>query len=363
MTKLPFRVPVEDSAASAATAAPVQSQHSSMSATGSSATQQQHSDRTGAGRGEESFESSRLATSIVFLCALIIGGALTFAGLAIEAPGAATLKLVALFLGALGTTVLISGGLSVIYDWILRRRLINDNAKIMASVVDDALTRIVRTEMGPEINSAISRNMPAKYRNLAKAGVDDAFSSLHVGRWKDKIRKLSGTHIRILKMYIPDITEIEDVLFEAIQSRRCSAQVLLLNPESDEVLEKRAACLHDMDAAAIKDRINSNIRRITSIWKRLDSSRRHALELRLHSSFVAASLHGQGDEFTMGLYLRGRTATQGVQLRVRGAGKELFQHLSYHFAEEWEAARVYDFPSGTLHPLAPVQEQRRQLED
>lgn len=292
--------------------------------------------------------ASRLSTALILLVALIFGVGLTFAAFAIQAPTERTLNLLVLLLNALGTTIIVSGSLSVIYDWVLRRKFLIDNASIVETVIREVMDGSVKNTLAQAIDSSISNKMPSKYTNLSHAGIDDAFSSLHVGRWKQKLRKLSGFPIRVLKIYIPDMREIEPELFWAIQHQCCSAQILLLNPASEEVLEKRAQCLHNTTADDIRRQITENIRVLQSIWLRLTPDRQHALQLRLHTSFVAVSLHGQAEEFTVGLYLRGRTATQGVQIRVRGAGKELFQHLHQHFEQEWTDARCYDFATGSL---------------
>lgn len=160
--------------------------------------------------------------------------------------------------------------------------------------------------------------MPQRYAHIKQAGIVDAYQSLEIDKLKESIDRTSNSEIKICKMWIPSLHRLEQSLLRAIEFGNCTVRIVLLDPSAQDVLVKRADALgryHRADDAA--RRIRENIEVIRSIHERLEGRGlpKDRLQLRLFNGFFGVSLHGYGDILVVGLYLHGRLATEGMQIK------------------------------------------------
>lgn len=287
----------------------------------------------------EKADLSKLERETYVLRAAIIGILLFVVGLLITylAYGATT-EPTRSFFGALGSTFIVSGVLSWAYELSLRQNFLAIARRTVTAAIQ---------ESGPSsLRAVIQESMPQRYANIKQAGIVDAYQSLEIDKLKQSIEAARGAQIVICKMWMPSFHRLEQSILRAVESGGCTVRIVLLDPTAHEALHKRSSSLpryHRAEDAARK--IRDNIEIILAIQERLTERKLNAktlLQLRLYSGFVGVSMHGIGDVFVVGLYLHGRLATEGMQIKVSGSTHPFYHELREHFEAVWRHSKDYD---------------------
>jgi hypothetical protein len=198
-------------------------------------------------------------------------------------------------------------------------------------------------EMKKTVEAVIIQQMPSRYTNIRHSGIVDSYESLNIEKLKERLNSAHNTEIRIHKIWMPGIEYLKDTLTDAIEKRGCEVKILLLNPDSKEAIEKRAAATKYLGHDSFVSIIRLNIELLESMRRQLSQNKRDKLQLRLHSSFIAVSMIGYGETILVGFYLRNRIATAGTQLKVCDASRYFHIELSNHFNTEWDLAIAYNW--------------------
>lgn len=222
-------------------------------------------------------------------------------------------------------TVSAISSISLVYEFWLRKKFVEE----MRQTVDDV----------------IREQMPSRYSNMRDSGIVDAYERLDREKLIRRFKNLRGTTIRIHKIFMLDLDDFESVFIDVIKNRDCEVEIMLLNPESKASIEKRVLAVPYRKFETYVSHINMNIEVAESIYRKLPEDKRSKFRLRLHDSFVGVSMIGWKGELIVGLYLQGRSATDGTQLKVTGESHFFYHELLDHFEKEWEKATPYPFPN------------------
>ena len=214
---------------------------------------------------------------------------------------------------------------------------------IVGYLYELVLRRTFLIQMIESVQSAIDEVLPPSITHVRDSGIVDVYEEIQIEKLKNRISSLEGVDIRILKIWIPEIHLLKETFHKAISERGCKVRILLLHPDSREAIDKRTSVLPRMPTDLVSDHIQHNISIIESIRDGLGDDYKQNLSLKLHKSFIAVSMYGYSDNWIVGLYLSGRAATNGMQIKVHGATSTIYQELNRHFEEEWRRAGSVDY--------------------
>lgn len=281
-------------------------------------------------------EILNLRIVVVHFFLLFVGGVLVHLGI-----GSAEQTKLDSTLYAIGISVCTIGLISLVNDLIAKRSFLNMAREIVDSVVRDSAPRLETL-----FERVVKASMPPRYLNIKDVGIIDAYTRLDIEMVREKIESSCDTEIRIMKIWFPNLYSLESALIKAIETGGCTVKIMLLDPDAEgalEAIKKRSLRLPYYDEDDVLGQIRKNIKVIESIRERLQEDSRGRLKFKLANSFIAASLYGYGETFVLGLYLSGKLATEGVQVKVAGSGHSFYSQIDRHFKSEWEEARDY-FP-------------------
>ena len=189
----------------------------------------------------------------------------------------------------------------------------------------------------------MARELPPAIENIKNFGLTDIYEDLDDKILKDRLMEVKDRRIKIIKIWMPYIETICHALIDAINNRGCKFHVMLLDVDSSEAIGARVKSLaekQNITEQYIKDHIRLNEDRIIGLLEKIHPDKRDKLILKTFNSFVAVSMIGFGDTYWVGLYLRGRYATEGMILKFESSHKPSFREMDDHFKGEWEAARL-----------------------
>jgi len=269
-------------------------------------------------------DDSKLAIQFTYIGMMAIGLTGLLAGVIIDSKNETTGLLSALLnnIGTtiinLSTTILTIGLVTMFFEWKLRQRFMKRISNEFESIIDD--------------------KMPERYDRLTKSGIIDGFEELEFSKLRDRLDNAKNCDIIFYKMWISNIDDIEKSLERAVGQNGCTVRILLLDPECDSTITARAKVLDGRTPEMIKEAIQSNIKVIKSIIKRLDESCKTKIELKTHQSFIPCSMIAIGEVISLGLYLNDQLSTQGIHIRFAGKTRTHPQALFSHFENEWSQA-------------------------
>jgi hypothetical protein len=285
---------------------------------------------------------SRTKLLIVLAFTAFLGLVIMTASLLLKSQPTELKDLTENFLHLLGTTIFVAVCLSVIHEFYLKEVSLQDTKGVVEQVAQ-AVGAKSATELRAMIKEEIEASMPPRYINIKDVGIVDAYTELQIDRWRKKIENVSKTDIRMLKMWVDDFYAFQTALHSAVAARECTVRIMLIDPSNTEAIKKRASCIPNLTAEHIQQEVILNLRTLFSTWEKLPADKKPKFQIKLHSSFIAVSLYGVADELVFGLYLHGRLATQGTQIKVHGGGHALYDELDLHFENEWANAIPFSF--------------------
>lgn len=266
-------------------------------------------------------------------------------------------EIVVFSVGSLGTTAFTIGVISFLYEVLLRKSFVEVlEGKLTEVLLKEETTFINKFEtnfkndkqelldaFNKELSHTIAESVPAKYQNIKRVGIVDAYDFLELEKLRQKIERLENTEFKILKMWTPTLNLLESNIIQAIEERNVLFKINLLSPNAKEAIAKRASSLKDYDSEQIVMEIIKNLRRCKSIYKRINN--KSNLQVRLYDTFISIPLYGYGTSYIMGLYLHNRLSEEGVQIKVSSVGSKLFKKLDEHFNSVWDVSQIIDFES------------------
>ncbi len=191
----------------------------------------------------------------------------------------------------------------------------------------------------------LKQNIPTFLNRVIESGIVDVSDGLNMDELKTVIDNVHDTTIKFLKIWIPELSRLEQALIDAINNRNCKVVIILLDPNSSAIIKRVPMILMYNRIEDVRSQIYLNINVIKSIYERLEPKKRKNLELRIHDSFVAISLIGYGCTYLQGNYIHGRIATSGQILKVESSGviKKYYRELNEHFKIQYKHSVPYDF--------------------
>jgi hypothetical protein len=233
-----------------------------------------------------------------------------------------------------------------IYERVLRNNFLAEmKEKIDESIKERSpeLTEIIESN----IEKTISNHIPKYLSKIQESGIYNVYNELDYAEVISKLKKVKNTKIRILKIWIPSVELVCSCLKDAIINRNCTVEIILLNENCSEALEKRGKH-YGYDLQTIKNHITDNIRELEDLYNCLPVELQTKIQLRLHEDFICVSLLGMENYFYTGLYLHGRVATLGTQIKVHGRGNFFYDEIYRHFKYQWtHGSEIYEFKSLT----------------
>lgn len=254
---------------------------------------------------------------VAFLLLIVFGASLIFISKRIKDPNS-ELHFMLHELGILFVTIV---PMILIYERILRNSFLS--------------------EMGEKMNDVIKENIPESIERIRESGLCDVTGKLRYETVLKQLDQTSNAKFRILKIWIPSFELLHDALLDAIVKRQCEVEILLLHPHCTEAIEKRSKA-YNQDLSRVQSHITNNLRDLMELYRQLPAEYKNKLTVKLHRDFISLSLLGVDNTFYAGLYLHGRVATEGTQLRVKGKGTPFYTELYKHFKYQWKNAEVVD---------------------
>ena len=215
---------------------------------------------------------------------------------------------------------------------------------IISLVYEYWLRKSFLKAMSYEVDKVIKMRMPPRYSHLRELGIVDAYENLDVEKLRKKLKTRKEETIKILKMWMPDVTLLGAALIEAVDKGNCDIQIILLDPDAISAIEARVGILERYSVEDYRERIISDLKELKRIKKDLEKlGKGENLIIKTHKSFVATSMVGWDGTFIFGLYLHDRIATHGSQIKVCETGKVFYDRLQEHFQKMWNNAETFDF--------------------
>jgi hypothetical protein len=229
------------------------------------------------------------------------------------------------------------------------------------------LRLVMHNEMAKTTTEAVKKSLPDSYKNIMKYGITDLYDGLSAGTLRENLELAPAkSEITVNNIYIPDFKfgfKYKTIFIDALVQKKSNLKILLCDFDATELLEKRAKSTAFSSLAEYQQGIRNNLNFIHSIWRELaDANLRDKISVRLHNDFVSISSWGFGDFYIIGNYLFGRSAVQGVQIKVKrdtlDGPSELFTDLDQSFQLQWKSAyKQVNFSEDdyTIEPRSPEQ--------
>lgn len=235
-------------------------------------------------------------------------------------------------IGVLGVTIT---PILFIYERALRVHLLNEMTSALKDIINEAAIK-------EDILQFLKKSQSDVFNNLIESGMSDAFIRLDPSHLEKRLLANKG-EIKVSKIWMPYVNQNLDInVFVTSIENGCNYKFVLWDPEMDEALIRRARASKSYDLTKYKRHIVDNIDFLQTLWVELKKKgKEDKLELRLHNDFIAASLIGFDEYFLLGLYLNGRIATNGMQLKIdrdTKNGSAFYKELNNHFNIQWKDA-------------------------
>jgi hypothetical protein len=205
----------------------------------------------------------------------------------------------------------------------------------------------MRAEMAITTTEAVKESLPDSYKNIMKYGITDLYDGLTVGTLRSSVEQTSaGAVITVNNIYIPDFKfgfKYESIFIDAIKLKHCALNIVLCDMEATDLLQRRADSTAFSSLSEYQLGIKNNLDFLHSIWLRLDNAgQRDKISVRLHDNFISIPSWGFGDSYIIGNYLFGRSAVQGIQIKIKkdtlDGKSELFRDIEQNFTLQWKRA-------------------------
>lgn len=266
----------------------------------------------------EEYKSDRLVsrineykTIIIALIVVILGAIILAVSFFIEVSAGVSELLI-----TIGTVLIPSGFVSLIYEYSLRRTFLIEMRNIMMECMKQQFG------FASELQDL---GIVKFHRALPTDVIVKGFSN-------------SQNCIKILQTWTPDIVPIEQSFCDAAK-RGCSIQILFLNPESP-LAKNRAADLGYSDISSVITNINSTIAELVRFCDTNQIS--NHVKIRLYDSTPTFSLYIFDNTAFLGIFWRRTMAISGFQMEIKGPNSSIWQFIDRQFSYIWKEAEPLD---------------------
>jgi hypothetical protein len=283
----------------------------------------------------------RRINNLFFMTGLILVGVLAIlVGLGAFEEG----SLLYLFFVHGGTALVPVGLCSILYDSLLRQTQMSEMKESVQEAIDNL-----------DIPAQVAEVMPNRYTHIRSAGISDAYPQGDLAGFETELRALHHAEIRILGIYLENDARICNAIKEAVETRGCSAKIILWDPRETDALAKRAASLKSQSNTDMVDNIKRSLKSIVNTQKRMSPAHANNIEVKLHQSFIGVAMMGFPGAYHVGFYLRERLVSFGTHIKVIDATRYFYQELDLHFKSQWEDPTNVLFEASLLDKLYALQ--------
>ena len=219
-----------------------------------------------------------------------------------------------------GTVLLTSGLLGVLYQYTIRRSFVTE--------VENRLRQIINERF-------------ESLEDQRTAGVERIYEGLPIDAMKKGFED-AEREVRILQTWTGNIDTIRESLCVAAAKENCKVRVLLLHPDSEHV-DYRNKDIGNVGAEHAKGRILAELDTLSALQARPEVDGR--LEVKLYRVTPVMSIHGYDDTNIVGLYWRGVSSAAGPQFETASRpGQESFfaNRVKEHFEKVWKHDETTD---------------------
>jgi hypothetical protein len=222
----------------------------------------------------------------------------------------------------LGIAILTAGVLGVAYEYKLR----NDFVK----TTTERLGHVLREH---------DRTLVASLEKFHKSGLERIHDSLPIELLEENFRKPSP-RIRVLQTWTGFRDQgLMGLLFTAAQTKGRTVQVLLLDPNSEQV-RYRANAMDTVDEEGARTDIVGDLNELCRLRNKLPEE--CGIEVRVYDAHPAIHIYDFYDTKILGIHWRQIRSIKGPQLEIVGATSDLALRLDSHFDSLWTDQRTRD---------------------
>lgn len=272
-------------------------------------------------RKDKPKDTIRLFLLVFSNVAIFAAIGLTALGVRTESP---TLRGILL---ALGSTLLSTGVLTIIFDRVLRELLLRE--------IDDRLRSALRVEM-----MLIEQLEDFSSERLIRSGIVDYRELKDQGKKVHELLSNAKESIRVCKTWIPEIANVMDGLEDALLrpgSTVNDVRILCLNPDSPIALQ-RSRDMHEPETDG-REAIRKHLRVLYDFCN--ENKVLGRVKFRVYDSLPSVSLYAADHDALLGWYWHKSLAFKGPVLRVKGQNCHLTKKVLKNFDDIWNDARPY----------------------
>lgn len=201
-----------------------------------------------------------------------------------------------------------------------------DSSRRLSAVVSTACTRI--------IDPIQSRGSRPRHSADLEAFLNVGMQTVHDPLTHENVRDLlaRANHIKVLKTWFPESTEIESGLLAAIE-HRARVELLLCKPDSD-ILKSRSLGAHEPELWGSYKVYHA----VEKVYEALEATPRAKVEIACYDSWPGCPVIWYDGNILMGFYFRGKASPAWPWVSVKAKTK-LAKILENQFKELWTLTR------------------------
>ena len=295
-------------------------------------------------RDDQTRKLSRLEALVVALVLFIIGIALITVGAIVPQHSGLVYEVTHHVLRDLGIAAIISALLGTAYEYILRSDFLKMAQRALSRTVEEERNwlRAMFVADAQESLTIVLNERDDRLQQLDMfhvAGLTGIRETRHFETIEEKL-KSSPKQVRILETWTGHRESgIDKLIRGAVENGTEKVEILLLNPESDQVGYRAKALDEDVDE--VRSSIKADLVKLQKV--RLDGHK-DKIELRVYDASPSVNMFSFDDFRLMGLYLRGFDSIESTQFSVSTRDRFLAVQLDRHFENLWTADETIEWP-------------------
>lgn len=177
------------------------------------------------------------------------------------------------------------------------------------------------------------------YEKLKQSGIINIYSTFDEREFAAYLQHTEKTDIYILTIWITHLPFLKDVITDLLKNKKCKVNILIFDPDIQDVLKRRADSLWTaagVSEKTIAEGIKSNRNLLRAIYAKLPDPFKSNLKCRYFSDWITCPIYCCDDKMLVGNYMVDKLAYESHFIEIAGKESILYKNYRNHFDKTWE---------------------------